>query len=62
MNVKARGLRRRKMILVVPPPASIEELHFFNTELRVVDSQRKLRNYHYLTVGGHILGPGVDLD
>lgn len=50
------------MILLVPLPASSEELHFFNTELRVVDSQDRLRNPHYLTVAGHISGPGVYLD
>lgn len=50
------------MILVVPLPASTEGLHFFNPELRVADSQHRLRNPHYLTVAGHISGPGVDLD
>lgn len=48
------------MILVVPLPASTEELNFFNTVLKVVDSRHRLRNPHYLT--GHISGPGVDLD
>lgn len=50
------------MILIVPLPASTEVLHFFNTELRVVDSQHRLRNPRYLTVAGHISGPGVGLD
>lgn len=61
LNVKARWLKQSKIILI-PLLVSTEELHSFYTELKVVDSQNRLRNPHYLTFVGHISGPGADLE